>query len=250
RSDMREANMATKPRFRVRSAALAATTAAIFGFAAASPTFADAGGVYFDGNGKAAAGNNFFNGLLSGAGNVGLGPHAMPSLTTSKDDLAAGDVAPRKRCNKPRWKCAPKHYYLYAGGFVHTDWDMERWHAHVYLTKRRASRGEVDYTQERGVVVFTGTWTAESSDRLLGCESDVTYHVPELAARVPNRGLNGSPDFALFFWRTGKGRNKYSLGAGNTQGGFSNIHGNGTVRCPADGRITSFRADFTGSDGL
>ena len=68
--------MAAKPRFRIRSSALALIAAAIGSLALASASLADTGSVYFDGNNNAAAGdtNQLFNPTFTGAGNVGLGP--------------------------------------------------------------------------------------------------------------------------------------------------------------------------------
>jgi hypothetical protein len=76
--------MATKPRFRIRSAALAAITTAIFMLATAAPTLADTGSGYFDAQDNAAAGdtNGLFNATFTGHANVGLGRVVMPSLTT------------------------------------------------------------------------------------------------------------------------------------------------------------------------
>ena len=118
------------------------------------------------------------------------------------------------------------------------------------MKRRRASLGEVDYSQDRGVVSFTADWTSESSDLVPGCQSDVTWHVPWSAAPGPSRGLFNGSDFLLFFSLIGKDRGKYSLIAGEGQPELSNIHGKGTVRCPADHRFAHFRFDFTGAGNL
>jgi hypothetical protein len=87
--------MATKPRFRVRSVALATLATAIVMLATASPTLAATGGVYFDADNNAAAGNpsHLFNATFTGYDNVGLGESVMPSLANGIDDVAIGAFA-------------------------------------------------------------------------------------------------------------------------------------------------------------
>ena len=85
--------MATKPRFRIRSAALAATATAICLLATASPTLADTGSVYTDANGNVGAGHDFFSGSFSGSNNVGVGYSVMPNLTTGNFNVASGQNA-------------------------------------------------------------------------------------------------------------------------------------------------------------
>jgi len=82
--------MAAKPRFRIRSAALALVATAITMLAAATPTLASTGSVYFDNNGNAAAGGALFGGTLTGCCNVGIGETVMPKLTTGSDNVATG----------------------------------------------------------------------------------------------------------------------------------------------------------------
>jgi hypothetical protein len=104
--------MAAKHRFRARSstadarssrgslprgrAAIIATamTIALLGFGA-SPTLANVGGVYFDANSNAAAGNpaHLFNATFTGAFNVGLGETVMPNLTSAVSNTAIGHLA-------------------------------------------------------------------------------------------------------------------------------------------------------------
>jgi len=87
--------MAAKPRFRIRSSALAAIATAIGFLAFASASLADTGGVYFDSAGNAAAGDpaQLFNGSFTGGSNVGLGPSVMPNLTSGFDNVAVGHAA-------------------------------------------------------------------------------------------------------------------------------------------------------------
>jgi len=87
--------MAAKPRFRIRSTALAVIATTIASLAFASASLADTGSVYFDTNGNAAAGftNDLFNGSFTGIRDVGLGPAVMPNITSGNNNTAIGTSA-------------------------------------------------------------------------------------------------------------------------------------------------------------
>jgi hypothetical protein len=84
--------MAAKPRLRIGSSALALIATATFMSATAAPALASTGGVYFDANDNAAAGNpaHLFNGSFTGAGNVGVGETVMPNLASGEYNVAVG----------------------------------------------------------------------------------------------------------------------------------------------------------------
>src|SRR5262249_44154252 len=100
--------MATKRGFRVnlnarspgtgprrRRVAIALAGGSAICLLAASPALADVGGVYFDANANAAAGdpNNLFNGSFTGVNNVGIGQSVMKSLTSGSGNTALGSAA-------------------------------------------------------------------------------------------------------------------------------------------------------------
>ena len=82
-------------RGRARMLAVATAVALAIGAGFASTSQADTGGVYFDVDNNAAAGdpNFLFNGTFTGTGNVGLGRSVMPSLTDGDFNVAAGSFA-------------------------------------------------------------------------------------------------------------------------------------------------------------
>src|SRR4051794_11551389 len=84
--------MAAKP---TRRSCFAIAIATAIGFLAfASPSLADTGSVYVDGNSNVGAGHDFFGGTTPiGFNNVGLGYSVMSHLTTGNDNVATGDFA-------------------------------------------------------------------------------------------------------------------------------------------------------------
>src|SRR5204862_3090196 len=101
-----EVTMAAKPRFRfplfpvlarprgTRPAAIIAIATAIGFLTLASPSLAATGSVYVDANSNVGAGHDFFSGTTPvGEGNVGLGYHVMPALTSGGLNVAIGTDA-------------------------------------------------------------------------------------------------------------------------------------------------------------
>jgi hypothetical protein len=82
-------------RGRARTLAVATAVALAIGAGFAATSQADAGGVYFDVDDNAAAGdpNFLFNATFTGTDNVGLGRSVMPSLTDGDFNVAAGSFA-------------------------------------------------------------------------------------------------------------------------------------------------------------
>lgn len=179
---------------------------------------------------------------------TGLG--AAGSATASGDGPTAF-VSKGKCKKKPRWRCAAKRYHLSAQGFYKYHSGSQSFSAEIDLRKRRASLGEVDYTQEGGTVTVSATGTNEFSDLLLGCPSDVSYNVPQQKLSVPPAGLFDHTDLFLGFSLIGDDKNTYSLWVGDyLYQGLTLIQGSGTVTCDGDGSSAPFTYYFTGSARL
>jgi hypothetical protein len=166
----------------------------------------------------------------------GLGPNASVSKGKCK--------------KKARWKCAAKRFHLSAQGFYKYYSGSQTFSAEIDLRKRRASLGEVDYTQESGTVTVSATATAESSDLLLGCHP-VTYNVPQQKLNVPAAGLFDHDDLFLGFSLIGDDKNTYSLWIGDyLYQMVTLIQGSGTVTCDANASSAPFTFYFNGSARL
>jgi hypothetical protein len=161
-------------------------------------------------------------------------------------------VASKKKCEKAaRWRCSAKRYHLSAQGFYKYNRGSQTFSAEIDLRKRRASIGEVDYTQEGGTVTVSATGSAELSDQLPGCPSEVTYNVPQQKLTVPPAGLFDHTDLFLGFSLIGDDRNTYSLWVGDhTYPGATLIQGSGTATCDANGASAPFVYYFDGTARL
>jgi hypothetical protein len=173
---------------------------------------------------------------------------AAPVIGSSGHPTA---LASKSKCKKKqRWKCAPKHYHLSANGFYRYSNGSQTFSAEIDLKKRRASGGEVDYTQEGGAVTVSASYTAESSDLLPGCHP-VTYDVPQQKLSVPPAGLFDHTDLFLAFSLIGDDRNTYSLWVGDSlYPDLTLLQGSGRVTCDANGSSAPFVYYFEGSTRL
>ena len=179
----------------------------------------------------------------------------VTGLGAAGSAIASGDgptaIASKGKCKKKqRWKCAVKRYHLSAEGFYKYNAGSQTFSAEIDLRKRRASVGEVDYTQEGGTVTVSATGSAESSDLLPGCHP-VTYNVPQQKLTVPPAGLFDHTDLFLGFSLIGDDKNTYSLWVGDyLYPMVTLIQGSGTVTCDADGTSAPFVYYFNGSARL
>jgi hypothetical protein len=167
----------------------------------------------------------------------------------------AGLVSKNKCKKKQLWRCAPKRYNLFVDGIVKWATGYESFFAEVHLVRRRAGRAYVLYKTEFGVVGLRAAYTAEFSDALLDCESEVTVDVPAQEIAVGPTGLFDPTDFLVRFDLIGPDKNTYGVLAGSTQPDPSTVQpAYAIVSCPADGRSVTVGGEegfyFFGSDKL
>jgi hypothetical protein len=169
----------------------------------------------------------------------------VPVATSSGEPTA---VASKKKCKKALYKCAPRTYHLSADTVVKFPTGSQYSSAEVDLQKRRASVGQVQYTQGGGKVTVRATWTASFSSDLPECESGVTYNVPETTITVPKGGLFSPFDFFLTFYLLGSDKNRYDFIAGNPYGNLEVPGGRAT--CDGDGSSVAITYFWVGPTKL
>ncbi len=83
---------------------------------------------------------------------------------SNREPTAAASKKKKKKCKKALWKCAPKDYHLSVDAVVKFATGSQVSTAEVNMGKRRASVGQVQYTQGGGTVTVRATWTSDFSE--------------------------------------------------------------------------------------